>query len=95
MYVVFLRFSTNKAQAPAQMEGHNAWLRRGFEAGAFVLAGSLQPGLGGAILVRDMPRADVETWVAADPFVAQGVVSPEIIEITPGLTDDRLAFLTN
>jgi hypothetical protein len=29
----------------------------------------------------------------ADPFVVEGVVIPDIIEIAPGRTDSRLAFL--
>jgi hypothetical protein len=31
--------------------------------------------------------------VADDPFVTAGVVSPEILEIAPAHTDERLAFL--
>lgn len=29
----------------------------------------------------------------ADPFVAADVVQPEILEVTPSVADDRLAFL--
>lgn len=93
MYVVTLRFSTNRAQAPQLMEGHNTWLRRGFDDGIFLLAGSLQPRAGGAVLAHNVSRADLEARVGEDPFVAQDVVSAEILEIAPGLTDDRLAFL--
>jgi hypothetical protein len=31
--------------------------------------------------------------VKADPFVAANVVAPEVIEIAPGLADERLSFL--
>jgi hypothetical protein len=31
--------------------------------------------------------------VALDPFVVEGVVSAEVLEITPSVTDERLAFL--
>ena len=44
MFIVLLRFSQNKAQAAAFMDGHNEWLRQGFADGVFLLAGSLQPG---------------------------------------------------
>ena len=33
MYVVLLKFSGNKPKAPEFMDGHNAWIRDGFEAG--------------------------------------------------------------
>ena len=41
MFVVTLRFSTHRMQAPRWMDGHNAWIRRGFEDGVFLLTGSL------------------------------------------------------
>lgn len=98
MFVVTLKFAANKAAAPGLMEGHNAWIRRGFEDGVFLLAGSLLPvagkaGPGGAVLAHGVSRAEIEARVAADPFVAEQVVSAEILEIAPGRLDQRLAFL--
>lgn len=93
MFVVTLRFSADKARAPQFMDGHNAWIRRGFEDGVFLMTGSLRPGVGGAILAHDTSRADLETRIAADPFVAEGIVTADILDIAPGRTDDRLAFL--
>ncbi len=93
MFVVTLRFSANKAQAPALMPAHNDWIRAGFDDGVFLMAGSLRPGLGGVVLAHGVTRADLETRVANDPFVAQDVVSADILEIAPGRADDRLAFL--
>jgi hypothetical protein len=43
MFIVLLRLSANKAQAGQFMDGHNEWIRRGFEQGVFLLVGSLQP----------------------------------------------------
>lgn len=93
MFVVFLKFAANKAQAPHFMDGHNAWIKRGFDTGVFLLVGSLGPGLGGGILAHGIARAALEAFVAEDPFVAQQVVTPEIYEIAPGRSDERLAFL--
>ncbi len=93
MYVVFLRFSNNKAQAPQLMTEHNAWIKSGFDDGVFLVAGSLQPKAGGAIEARDVTRAELETRVQSDPLVAQDVVSADIREITPARVDDRLDFL--
>ncbi len=31
------------------MEGHNEWIKQGFEDGVFLLAGSLQPNPGGSV----------------------------------------------
>ncbi|WP_448207863.1 YciI family protein [Azospirillum sp. sgz302134] len=93
MFVVTLRFSANKAQAPAHMDGHNAWIRRGFEDGVFLLTGSLSGGAGGTVLAHNIARGDLEARLREDPFVAEKVVDADILEITPGRVDDRLAFL--
>ena len=93
MFLVTLKFSANKAKAAQFMNGHNAWIRRGFDDGLFLLAGSLQPAAGGAVLAHNISRTDLEARVNDDPFVAEDVVRAEIMEIRPGKTDERLAFL--
>ncbi|MDQ0504144.1 YciI family protein [Xanthobacter agilis] len=92
MFVITLRFA-DKTKAPPLMDGHNAWIKRGFDDGVFLLVGSLQPNAGGAILAHNASRSEIDVRVQDDPFVAQGVVSAEILDVTPGRTDDRLAFL--
>lgn len=93
MFIVLLKFSGNKAQAGQFMEGHKEWIKRGFDDGVFVMVGSLQPNLGGAILAHDTSLPDLQARVNDDPFVAQNVVSAEILEITPSKADERLKFL--
>ena len=93
MFIVLLKFSGNKAQAGQFMEGHKEWIKRGFDDGVFALVGSLQPNLGGGILAHNTSLSDLQARVNDDPFVAQNVVSAEIIEITPSKTDERLKFL--
>lgn len=93
MYIVLLRFASNKAQAGQFMEGHNAWIKRGFDDGVFLLIGSLQPKLGGGIVAHNTSLSELQHRVNDDPFVAQNVVSAEILEISPAKADDRLGFL--
>ncbi|WP_375208429.1 YciI family protein [Hyphomonas jannaschiana] len=93
MYVVLLKFSGNKSKAPDLMDGHNVWIREGFEAGVFLAAGSLQPNAGGGILAHGTTREALDARIAADPFVAAGVVTADVLEITPARTDPRLDFL--
>ena len=92
MFLVLLRFA-DKAAAADRLAAHNAWIRRGFDDGTFLLVGSIPPGIGGAILAHGDTRSDLEWRVAEDPFVAERVVTPEIIEIAPNMTDERLRFL--
>lgn len=92
MYAITLRFA-DRSKAPQFMDSHNDWIRRGFDEGVFLLVGSLQPNAGGAILAHNASRAEIEARVKDDPFVAEGVVSADILEFTPGRTDERLDFL--
>ena len=93
MFVVLLKFSDNKEAAGQHVEGHKAWLKRGFDDGVFVLAGSLQPKLGGGVLAHRTTLAELQDRVNNDPYVAEDVVTAEILEIAPARYDDRLAFL--
>ena len=93
MFVVFLKFSDNKSQAGQYMDGHNAWVQRGFDEDVFLLAGSLQPNLGGGIVAHNATLLELENRVKNDPFVANNIVSAEIMEITPSKADERLSFL--
>ena len=93
MFMVLLKFSENKAQASQLMEAHNAWIKQGFDDGVFLLVGSLQPSAGGTVMAYNTSRADLQNRVNADPFVAENVVTAEILEITPAKTDERLNFL--
>lgn len=93
MFIVLLKFSDNKGQASQFMEGHNEWIRRGFDDGVFLLVGSLQPNLGGGIVVHNLTLSDLQGRVNNDPFVAENVVRAEILEISPSKADERLKFL--
>ena len=95
MFIVLLKFSANKEQASELMDDHKQWLKRGFDDGIFLLAGGLQPGLGGGVMAHNTSLADLEARVNEDPFVAQNVVSAEILEIAPAKADERLQFLVD
>lgn len=85
MFIVLLKFSDNKAKAGEFMDGHKAWLKRGFDDGVFLLAGSLKPQGGGSVMAHKISRDALQARVNDDPFVAHNVVAPEIIEFEPSL----------
>lgn len=95
MFIVLLRFSTGRDQAGRLMQAHKAWLQQGFDEGVFLLAGSIRPQAGGMILARGLPLPELRARVDADPFVAEDVVSAEVIEIAPNKAQQALAFLLN
>lgn len=93
MFIVFLKFSANKHRAAGLMAGHNDWIKSGLADGVFLLVGSLQPGLGGAIVAHQTTREELEIRLVDDPFVVHDVVTVEVFEISPVKADPRLAFL--
>lgn len=93
MFIVLLKFSQNKSKASQFMEGHKEWIKRGFDDGVFLLAGSLQPNLGGGIVAHNTSPSDLQGRVNTDPFVVEQVVNAEILEITPSKADTRLNFM--
>jgi uncharacterized protein YciI len=93
MFIVLLKFSRNKERAGEFMEAHKEWLKRGFDDGVFLLAGSLKPDPGGGILAHDTSLTDLQARVKNDPFVAERVVDAEILEIATTRADERLDFM--
>jgi len=93
MFIVLLKFTGNKGKAGQFMDGHKAWLKRGFDDGVFLLTGSLQPNLGGGIVAHRTTLPELQDRVRGDPFVAENIVSADILEIAPSRADDRLSFL--
>ena len=93
MFIVLLKFSDNRDEAGLFMDGHKAWLQQGFDDDVFLLEGTLQPGIGGGILANATTPEALRERINQDPFVAQNVVTAEILELQPSRADERLEFL--
>ena len=93
MFIVLLKFSGNKSQAGEYMDGHNEWIKSGFDDGVFLLVGSLQPNSGGGMVAHNTTLSDIQNRMNNDPFVAENITSAEIIEITTAKADEQLQFL--
>lgn len=93
MFIVFLRFTANRVHAHRYLDGHREWLRRGLQDGVFLLVGKLESGAGGAILAHRTTLEDLRSRLEADPFVAEDVVRPEIVGVSPSQVHERLGFL--
>lgn len=93
MFIILLKFSDNKSKAGEYMDGHNEWIKQGFDDGVFLLVGGLQPNLGGSVIAHNLSLSELRERVNNDPFVAENIVSVEILEIDPKKADERLDFL--
>ncbi|MBO6550886.1 MAG: hypothetical protein JJ964_14865 [Rhizobiales bacterium] len=93
MYIVFLKFTENKASAPQFMEAHKNWIKQGLDENVFLLVGSIEPNAGGAILAHNATKEEIHERINADPFVKEGVVTAEITKISPAKANKNLQFL--
>lgn len=93
MFIVLLNISGSKELAAKHMAEHKAWLQNGFEEGVFLASGNLSGQPGGGILIHGLNEDELQQRLNQDPFVIHGIVSVQIIEITPSRTDPRMAFL--
>lgn len=83
MYIVFLRFGAQRAQAGQWMAQHGQWLKQGMDDGVFLMAGSLGDGQGGVVLARGGDRDALMARVAQDPFVEHGIVEADVQAVNP------------
>ncbi len=95
MFFILLKFSDNKNKASQFMDGHKMWIKQGFDDSVFLAAGSLQPGLGGALLAHNTTLENLQKRVNSDPFVAENVVTAEVLEVTPSMVDEQFKVILN
>lgn len=93
MYIISLKFSNNKSSARQHIQAHKDWVEQGFNDDIFLISGSLQPNLGGGIIAHNCTLDEITTRVNADPFVANDVVTAEILELSPVKASKPLEFL--
>lgn len=93
MFIVLLKFSSNKAAAKQFAQEHVQWLDQGMKDGFILAAGSLRPDIGGAILAHNISETALSQKLQQDPFVSEDVVRVEVMEFAASKTDERLSFL--
>ncbi|WP_127077981.1 YciI family protein [Rhodomicrobium lacus] len=79
IYVAILTYVRPVEEIDAQMQAHVAWLRKGYEDGAFLASGRRVPRTGGVILAKGDSLEEVEARLNEDPFQRLGLATVEII----------------
>jgi uncharacterized protein YciI len=80
MFILSLTYVKSNEEADKHMETHMAWVGQGYARGWFLASGRKVPRTGGVILALG-ERADIEAYVAVDPFTVHGIAEYEIAEI--------------
>ncbi|GES44208.1 hypothetical protein RsS62_34600 [Rhizobium dioscoreae] len=92
MFILSLTYLKGNDEADKHMEPHMAWVKEGYARGWFLASGRKVPRTGGVIFARG-ERAELEAYVAADPFTIQGVAAYEVQEIALTTVVDGLESL--
>lgn len=83
LFLIHLRYQRPLSELDGALPGHREFLARHFAAGHFLLSGPLVPREGGLILAQADTRETVLAWLPEDPFVAQGLVTWEVLGWQP------------
>ena len=80
MYIVSLHYIRPLAELELHLAAHRAWLDQHYAANLILASGPKVPRSGGVILVRAMPRAQLDALLAGDPFALAGIATHDVTE---------------
>lgn len=80
MFILSLTYVKPTEEADRLMQPHMDWVNEGYDRGMFLASGRKNPRTGGVILARG-ERAELEAYVAADPFTVEGVALYDVTEV--------------
>jgi uncharacterized protein YciI len=80
LFALILTYIKPMEEVDRLIEPHRAYLKRYYEQGNFLVSGAQIPRTGGFILARAESKAQIETIIASDPFLSEGVARYDIIE---------------
>jgi uncharacterized protein YciI len=80
MFILSLTYVKPTEDADRFMAPHMDWVNAGYDSGMFLASGRKNPRTRGVILAKG-DRAEIEAYVAADPFTVEGVAVYEMTEI--------------
>ncbi|KQV66385.1 YciI family protein [Rhizobium sp. Root1220] len=92
MFILALTYMKPNEEADKYMESHMAWVREGYAKGWFLASGRKVPRTGGVVLAVG-ERAEIEAYVAADPFTIHGVAEYDVTEVAITTAADGLELL--
>lgn len=92
MIILSLTYKADIAQADVHMQPHMEWVKQGYERGWFLASGRKIPRTGGVIIAKG-DRAEIEAFVALDPFVIHAIADYDITEVAMTTVTEGVATL--
>jgi uncharacterized protein YciI len=80
LFALILTYIKPLEEVDRLIDPHRAYLRHYYEQGNFLVSGAQKPRTGGFILARADSKAQIESIIANDPFLSEGVARYDIVE---------------
>lgn len=80
MFLIELTYKVPLPKIDARMKAHVAFLQKHYDAGTFLVSGRKIPREGGIILATGGTREQMQSVMAVDPFVRDGLADVRIVE---------------
>ncbi|MBB5886579.1 hypothetical protein DYQ93_05150 [Xanthomonas sp. LMG 8992] len=91
LYIVALTYIRPPEDIQAHLDAHRHWLAHHIQAGRILAAGPNADKSGGIVLASCTSRSELDTMMADDPFVTQGLVAVSVQGFEPAIRADALA----
>jgi len=85
LYAVTISYVRPPEEVDAHLDTHRDWLVRHSKAGRIIVAGPLEPRIGGFLLVQCNSRAELDTMLAEDSYAVHKVATSDIRAFSPAL----------
>lgn len=95
MYLLNVSYNQSPTKVEPHVPSHSAWVKQHLDDGTFLFAGSKKSGLGGVILVKSIPRAELQKLMSEDSYAKAEVVEYQILDFDCKATSPELKVLAN
>ncbi len=82
-YVIEITYRVPMSRIDETFAAHRAHLQTGYDSGLMLASGPQQPRVGGILIARATSRAELEAFIARDPYQLQGLADYRLIEFQP------------
>lgn len=83
LFVMIVTYIKPMDEVNAHLEGHRAFLAKGYEDGVLMMSGGQNPRVGGVIVGKFDDKSAALEFVGLDPFYINDVASYDVVEFVP------------
>ena len=83
MFILLNRYLKPLDEVDRVLPEHRTFQDEMYARGIFIVSGRFEPRTGGVTLVTGVSRDELDSVLARDPFVREGITAYEIFEFTP------------